>query len=365
MTRGGFGIGRIFGIEIHIDWSWLLIFLLVTWSLAAVFGQWHPDWGVALRWGGALVAALLFFASVLAHELAHSLMAQARGMSVRRITLFLFGGVSNIQRHPPSATAEFLIAIVGPVTSLVLGIVFTLLGAAGLGSLDAVMANPSEALSQLGLTATMLLWLGQINVLLAIFNLIPGFPLDGGRVLRSILWGATGSLRQATRLASWAGQAVAWLMIISGIAMVFGARIPVLGTGVVNGLWLAFIGWFLNNASQQSYRQIVIQDVLEDVPMSRVMRSEAESVSRDLTVEQLVNEHMIRSDDYSFPVLDGERLDGVVTLTDVRSVPQERWPWVPFLLISHGRAVCTARAPECGSCVVRADCPSAFTFDDT
>lgn len=326
MTRGGFSIGSLFDIEIHIDWSWLFIFLLVTWSLASGLGQFHSDWSAALRWGTAIIAALLFFASVLAHEMAHSLMARAQGMSVRRITLFLFGGISNIQRHPPSPTAEFLIAIVGPITSIVLGVLFTLLSGATAGSISGAMTNPGELLSQLGPAASLLLWLGPINIALGVFNLIPGFPLDGGRVLRSILWGATDSLRQATRWASYAGQSVAWMLIISGIAMIFGTQIPFLGTGVMNGIWIAFIGWFLNNASQQSYRQIVIQDVLEDVPVSRVMRENVESVLPDISIRQFVDERLMEADDYSFPVRDGDSLIGVISLGDVRSLSRSDWP---------------------------------------
>lgn len=326
MTRGGFSIGSLFDIEIHIDWSWLFIFLLVTWSLASGLGQFHSDWSAALRWGTAIIAALLFFASVLAHEMAHSLMARAQGMSVRRITLFLFGGISNIQRHPPSPTAEFLIAIVGPITSIVLGVLFTLLSGATAGSISGAMTNPGELLSQLGPAASLLLWLGPINIALGVFNLIPGFPLDGGRVLRSILWGATDSLRQATRWASYAGQSVAWMLIISGIAMIFGTQIPFLGAGVVNGIWIAFIGWFLNNASQQSYRQIVIQDVLEDVPVSRVMRENVESVLPDISIRQFVDERLMEADDYSFPVRDGDSLIGVISLGDVRSLSRSDWP---------------------------------------
>lgn len=326
MTRGGFSIGSLFDIDIHIDWSWLFIFLLVTWSLAAGFGQFHSDWSAAIRWGTAIIAALLFFASVLAHEMAHSLMARTQGMSVRRITLFLFGGVSNIQRHPPSPTAEFLIAIVGPITSIVLGVLFILLSGATAGSISGAMTNPGELISQLGPATTLLLWLGPINIALGVFNLVPGFPLDGGRVLRSILWGATDNLRQATRWASYAGQSVAWLLIISGVAMIFGAQIPFLGTGVVNGIWIAFIGWFLNNASQQSYRQIVIQDVLEDVSVSRVMREHVESVAPDISISQFVDDHLMETDDHSFPVLDGDRLVGVVSLGDVRSISRSDWP---------------------------------------
>lgn len=326
MTGNGFRLGRLFGIKIDVDWSWLLIFILVTWNLTSVFSDVHPGWGTILNLGTALVASLLFFGSVLAHELAHSLMAIAQGVPVRSITLFLFGGVSNIEREPPSPRAEFLITIVGPLTSIVLGGVFILLSTIGAVSLGGAMQNPSAALADLGPIMTLLLWLGPINILLGVFNLIPGFPLDGGRVLRSILWGATGSLRTATRLASYVGQGVAWLMIIGGIAMVFGAEIPFFGTGLVSGLWLAFIGWFLNNASAQSYRQVVVQNLLEDLPVSAIMRRDPPVVRPDTPVSSLVHESMMGTDEHAFPVMDGARLVGLVCLHDVRGIQRDRWP---------------------------------------
>jgi Zn-dependent protease/CBS domain-containing protein len=324
IMHGGFRIGRVFGINIRIDWSWLLIFALITWNLGTVFGESHPDWGLVLRWGIALVAAGLFFISVVAHELAHSLMAKARGVPVRSITLHLFGGVSNIQREPESPRGEFLMAILGPITSLTIGGVLVWIALAGAGPL-AVLANPTEAIGQLSPLFTLLLWLGSVNVTLGIFNLIPGFPLDGGRVLRSILWAATDNLRRATRWASWVGQGIAWLMIFAGIAMTFGVRIPFLGTGLGNGLWLAFIGWFLNTASAQSYRKVVIQDILEDVPVARLMRSNTPIVPPGISVSSLVHDHVMGTDDHSFPVLDDGRLIGLVTLEDVRSVPRNAW----------------------------------------
>ena len=252
----GFSIGHIFGINIRVDWSWLLIFVLVVWNLASVFGGVHPDWGPALSWGTALVAALLFFGSVLAHELAHSLVARARGIPVRGITLFLFGGVSNIQREPPSAGAEFIMAIVGPLTSVVLGAILLVIGVASAGPLPNAAADPNQFLASLGPLTTLLLWLGTVNIVVGIFNMIPAFPLDGGRVLRSIFWAISNNLRKATRWASWIGQGIAWLMIVAGIAMVFGVQLPVLGTGPISGLWLAFIGWFLNSSASRSYQQV-------------------------------------------------------------------------------------------------------------
>jgi Zn-dependent protease/CBS domain-containing protein len=323
--RSGFGIGRIFGINIRIDWSWLFIFFLITWNLSTVFGQAHPGWGPVQVWGMAIVAALLFFASVLAHELAHSLVARARGIPVRSITLFLFGGVSDIQREPSSPAAEFLMAIVGPLTSLVLGGLLVWLAGASVGPLRDTMTNPTRTVAQLGMLPTLLLWLGSINVILGIFNLIPGFPLDGGRVLRSILWAVVDNLRVATRWASAVGQAIAWLMIIGGISMAFGVQIPFFGTGFISGLWLAFIGWFLNSASVQSYQQVVVHDILEGVPVARMMRSNPPTCSADCSVSRLVHEHIMGTDDHAFPVLDNGRLLGLVTLEDVRRVSHDAW----------------------------------------
>jgi Zn-dependent protease len=248
----GFSIGKIFGITINIDWSWILIFLLIVWNLAAVFGQFHPDWALSLSWGAAIVAALLFFASVLAHELAHSLVAKAQGVPVRRITLFLFGGVSNIQREPASPLGEFIMAILGPLTSLILGAVLLWIAGSTNIFLGTASGNSVQVMRQLGVVSTMLLWLGSINILLGVFNMTPGFPLDGGRVLRSILWAITGNLQRATRWAAGVGQLIAWLMIVGGIAMIFGVSLPFFGTGFLNGVWLAFIGWFLNSAAEQS-----------------------------------------------------------------------------------------------------------------
>ncbi|MCZ7574012.1 MAG: site-2 protease family protein [Ardenticatenaceae bacterium] len=324
--RSGFRLGRIFGINIYIDWSWFLIFFLVIWNLATVFGQLHPAWGTVLNWGIAVAAAILFFASVLAHELAHSLVARAQGLPVRNITLFLFGGVSNIQREPPSPGAEFLMAVVGPLTSIVLGVLFIWAARVNAGSLlGTAVTNPLRAVARLDPLTTLLLWLGPINIILGIFNLIPGFPLDGGRVLRSILWAATNNLRQATRWASYVGEAIAWLMIIAGIAMVFGVQIPVLGTGIVSGLWLAFIGWFLYNAAVQSYQQVVVQDMLEGVPVSRVMRANVPTVPPNIPISSLVYHYIMGTDERGFPVLEGDQVTGLVTLEDVRKVPREDW----------------------------------------
>jgi Zn-dependent protease len=320
--RGGLKIGRIFGINIIIDWSWIFIFLLITWNLGAgLFPQIHPDWDPATSWGLAVVAALLFFASILLHELAHSVVAKQKGLRVRSIRLFLFGGVSNIEREPGSAGTEFLMAVVGPLTSLALGVLFLLLGRVDGGW----TTNPQHAFAGLGPVATLAMWLGSVNILLGIFNMIPAFPLDGGRVFRSLLWAITGNLDKATRWAARVGQMIAWLFIIGGISMMFGAQIPVFGTGFISGVWLAFIGWFLNDAAIGSYRRVAINDALQDVPVSALMRADVPTVTPDLPVAGLVQDLIMRTDDHALPVVEGGRLVGLVSLEDVRKVPRERW----------------------------------------
>jgi Zn-dependent protease len=325
----GFRIGKIAGIQILIDWSWLLIFLLISWNLAIFFSQIHPEWGTGLRWGLAMLAAILFFASVLAHELAHSFVAISQGIPVRSIILFMFGGVSNIQREPASPRSEFLITIVGPLTSLLIGIGLLFLTAL-LGGIQYVVdqgpgTEMSGVLRNLGPLASILAWLGSVNLILAVFNLVPGFPLDGGRVLRSILWWISGNLRRATHQASLVGQAISWILIVSGVAMLFGFQVPLLGSGLINGLWLVFIGWFLNSASIQSYRRVVIRDILEGIPVAKLMRRNPPVVDKHLSIENLISEYVLGSDDHAFPVLDGERLAGLVTLEDVRKITRDRW----------------------------------------
>lgn len=325
----GIKLGRVFGIEISIDYSWFLIFLLLTWNLATMFGRLHSDWTAVLNWTLGFSASLLFFVSVLAHELAHSLVSIANGLSVRRITLFLFGGVSNIQKHPPSPKAEFMITIVGPATSFVIGIVLLFITGAFLPAQINTISTLEEyqmLMEGLGAVPTMLLWLGMINITLGVFNLIPGFPLDGGRILRSLLWQLSDDLTKATRWASMVGQGVAWLFIFTGVAMVFGVQVPFFGTGFASGIWLAFIGWFLNNASRASYHQVLIDDVLEDVTVRQVARLDPQMVRAESTIEALVHEHIMQSDDQAFPVMDGEnQFVGMVTLDDVRKVERTTW----------------------------------------
>jgi Zn-dependent protease/CBS domain-containing protein len=312
-------VGRIAGIDIQLHWSLMLIFGLITLILGtAVFPTWHPEWSSALIWITALAASVLFFVSVLLHELSHALVGRRFGAKVPRITLFVFGGMAHIEREPKTWKAEFWMAIVGPIASFVIGFICLALAAvlADLG--DADMENPQEFLRSLGPVATLLLWLGPINIILAIFNLVPGFPLDGGRVLRALIWGITGNLHQATRWAAGAGQAFAWLLIASGIAMIFGATVPIFGTGTVSGLWLTFIGWFLYNAAIMSYQQMTMQESLSHVPVSQLMQRDIVSVTPETSLQTLTDDYVFRSSQRCFPVVTGDALQGLVCLDDLR-----------------------------------------------
>ncbi len=316
----GIRIAKIFGITVKVDWSWLLILLLVIWNLSTAFSQLHPDWELWFTILIAIIAALLFFLSVLIHELVHSLVAKGQGIPVNSITLFLFGGVSNIREEPKSPGSEFLMAILGPVTSLVLGFVLLLVSGIGLQVGNMNLEQPMEFIQDLGAVRTLAVWLGSINIILGIFNLIPGFPLDGGRVLRSIFWAITNNLRKATRWASIIGQIIAWGMIISGIAMIFGVRIPFFGEGLANGVWLILIGWFLNNAASSGYEQMIVRNVLEGVPVRQVTKRNPPTVPGNIGVDALIEDYIMQTDDHAFPVMEDDRLIGIVCLDDVRSI---------------------------------------------
>lgn len=325
-ATGGLRLGAIGGIDITVDWSLVIIFILITFSLATgVFAAWHADWGPGIRWITALAAALLFFASVLVHELSHAFVGRANGVYIRRITLFMFGGMAHMESEPASWRAELSMAIVGPFTSLVLGVVFLWLAGLVGGRLHVDPANPRAALGTLGPVATLLIWLGPVNIVLGLFNLVPAFPLDGGRVLRAVMWAMTGNLRLATRRASRAGQGFAWLLMASGFALILGLRLPFFGSGFINGLWLAFIGWFLNNAAVMSYRQLVIRESLEDVPVRKLMQTRFLRISPQMRVSTLVNEQVMPSGQRAFPVEAEGRLLGMVSLGDLRKCERSAW----------------------------------------
>jgi Zn-dependent protease len=319
-------LGRIFGIEIAIDTSWVFIALLMGWSLASAFSRWHPDWSRATAIATAIVATVLFFVSVVLHELAHSLVGRQFGIPVDRITLFLFGGVSSFEREPPGALAEFVTAAVGPLTSIVLGVFLTVIGSLAIRLPADVIREPVADLSSLSPAHSLLLWLGPINVVVGVFNLMPGFPLDGGRMLRAAIWGLTKNLHAATWWASAVGQAIGWGLVFLGVAIVFGAEVPLFGRGVVAGLWLAFIGWFLSSAAAQSRRRQLVREVLEGVSVSRLLTPPGPVVPPHVDLDTLVGDWMIRSGERAFPVVDDRgNFLGLVTFADMRKVPREQW----------------------------------------
>jgi Zn-dependent protease/predicted transcriptional regulator len=319
-------IGRIRGIDVRVHWSWSVVFFLATWNLAGgVFPEWHPNWSTGLHWTIAVIAVLLFFVSLLAHEFAHSLMAKARGLPVGSITLFLLGGVSRIEAEPPSPKTEFIIAIVGPLTSLGLGTIFLALGMAGAGLDERFVRDPVRVFAELGPVSTLLLWLGPVNLLLGLFNLVPAFPLDGGRILRSIFWAATNSLQKATLWVSGVGQSIAWLFVLCGVAMAFGIPVPLFGAGLLSGMWLMFIGWFLHRSGQAHYHQVRTRELLDDVPVYQLMRMDVPAVSPELRVNMLVHDWMEGTDELTFPVIYNGEMIGVVTLEDVHKVKRDSW----------------------------------------
>jgi Zn-dependent protease len=343
--RGALRLGRLFGISIAVDWSWGLIFVLMSWNLTEVFLRWHTDWSLGASFVLAVVATLLFFGSVLAHELAHSLVARRFGVHATEIRLFLFGGVSNLDREPPSPSAELWTAIVGPLASFAIGIVLT---AIAVVMLPAVAGeSPWDSISRLGPVGTLLFWLGPINILVGVFNLIPGFPLDGGRILRAALWRVTGDLHKATLTSSMVGRGIGWLFIVMGIAMVFGARIPFFGQGPVSGIWLAFIGWFLSSAAQQSYGALLVQDVLQGVRIANLMRRSGPAVPPATSVSSVVNDWFMRSSERSFPVVDDQgRFSGLVCIGDVTRLPQDAWDRAPVSAIMTPRERLVVAAPN-------------------
>lgn len=318
---GSIGLGRILGIPVRVHWSLAFIFVLVLLNLGlGVFPSWHPEWSPALTWGTAGSAAVLFFGSVLAHELSHSLVARRRGIRVERITLFLFGGVSELGDDPTSPGTEFLIAVVGPLTSIAIGAAAIMSGASGIDLAPSdLLPALTETVRTMTPVRTLLFWLGPINVVLGVFNLVPGFPLDGGRVFRSALWWLTGDVIKATRWAAGIGQLFGWMLMFLGFMNLFQGS-------AAQGLWLVLIGWFLINAAGMSFRHMLLGQALKHLRVSDLMR-DVSSVEPDVTVQSFVDDYLMRGNQLSYPVVLDAQLVGVVALRDVQQVPREKWPW--------------------------------------
>jgi Zn-dependent protease len=323
----GFRVGKLFDVQITLDLSLLLVFGLVLLNLGGgVLPAWHPNWSPQLRWVVATLAALLFFASILLHELSHALVGRALGAQVSGITLFMFGGMAQLEREPERASADFWMAIVGPATSLVLGVAALLLGTWLGGREVATLAeDPAAALQAFGPAATLLVWLGPLNIALALFNLLPGFPLDGGRALRALLWWLLGDLRRATRYAAFLGIALGWSLIVLGVLMAFDFHALFFGRGLVQGLWLMLIGWFLSNGARASYASLVVRQTLEHVPVGELMWTHPEVVAPGDSVKSLVSQKVLHSDQRVFPVVRDQQLLGAVSVQSLRRLSEADW----------------------------------------
>jgi len=307
-ARPNLRLGTIMGIPIGVDYSWFLIFALLTWMLA---GSYYPsefrNWSPLLYWATGAATAILLFVSVLVHELGHSFVALRHGIPVRSITLFIFGGVAQIGAEPPSAKAEFLIAIAGPAVSFALAVMFTVV---------------QPALAAIEPLWGVVKYLAYMNFALALFNLIPGFPLDGGRVFRAFLWAITKDMRKATLIAANTGRFFGFLFIFTGVWRMFSGDLG-------GGLWIAFIGWFLDNAASAQIHQVVFQGLLAGHSVSQAMSSHCVVIPAELTLQQLVDEYVLGTGRRCFLVNRGPDTVGLMTLHGIKKVPRADWAATP------------------------------------
>jgi len=304
MNKNTITLGRVLGIPIGLDPSWFLIFVLITWTLASSYfpGE-FKNWPTAQYWIVGAVTAILFFTSVALHELGHSILALRYKIPVTSITLYIFGGIARIASEPPSAVAEFFIALAGPLTSFALAVLFSLL---------------ERFSTSVAPVYAMVKYLAYINGSLALFNLIPGFPLDGGRVFRAIVWGISRNLRRATEIAAAIGRVVAYLFILFGVWQILQGY-------WANGLWIAFIGWFLENAAVGQVRQQRMHDLLAGHSVAQAMSHSCATVPANLPLQELVDRHFLGEGHRCLMVTRGDEITGLLTLHHIREVPRERW----------------------------------------
>jgi Zn-dependent protease/CBS domain-containing protein len=338
--RGSWRIGRIAGIEVGIHYTWLLALFIFTWLLGQGFITTYPGWQSYVYWIAGFFATFTLFLSVLVHELAHSLVARARGLQVSSITLFILGGVSNLAEEPEKPGVEFVMAIVGPLTSLVLGVIFWVMWF----FITNTWVLPVFSVNVPAVKQTLLLavigFLAYTNIALTIFNLLPGFPLDGGRVFRSILWHTTGNLLKATNIAAIVGRIFGWGFMALGVILAIFTKV-----GLLNGLWFVFIGWFLNSAADNSRYEATLREHLTGVLVGQVMEKDIESVRPDTSIADLVQTIFIQKRKKAVPVADGENLVGVITISDIKGLPQEKWSVTPVVQIMHRDPIHAAK-PE-------------------
>ncbi|MEW6214445.1 MAG: site-2 protease family protein [Nitrospirota bacterium] len=315
LFQGAWKIGKIMGIPIRVHFSWLIVFGLITWSLSTYyFPTVAPELPIASYWIKGALAALLLFVSVGFHELAHSFIARRYGLSIVSITLFIFGGVAQMKGEPPHPKAEFRIAIIGPISSFFLSALFFLFSVNTVGGTNALFS-----------------YLTRVNFVLGAFNLIPGFPMDGGRVLRSIIWGKRKNYFYATQRASSIGQKIALFFIFFGVFSIF--------AGMPGGLWLMLIGWFLYTAAQASYQQATLQETLSGIKVKDIMVKEIITLSPSITLDKAVDNYFLRYGYGGFPVMDDGKFLGILTLKEVKDVPRGDWGRmkVADVLVPHNK----------------------------
>lgn len=317
-------LGRIGGIEIRIDPSWSVIAVLVAYSFYVLLSFEFADLATTTQLVLAILMAVVFFGSVLLHELAHSFMARARGVEVHGITLFMFGGATHADLETEDPNDELAISAVGPLSSALI--------AAVLWGVSALAGD-----GPIGFGAG---WLARVNLALAVFNLAPGFPLDGGRVLRSLVWRSTGDMVRATRVASRAGQIVGWLIMGVGILQVLFLA------NLIEGLWLLAIGWFLTQSAQASFLQLQMRRLLSNVPAGRLMSGDLTAMPSDISIRQAVDDYFMRHDYNAFPVRDGHGVSGLVTLSAIRQVPRDDWHRPVSNVVEPLSDACTVQKTE-------------------
>ncbi len=309
MKDGTFRLGRILGIEVRLHPSWIFVFTLVVLQLALVGApEGERQISEAARWTLAVIVALLFFTSVLLHELAHAVVARRHGLKVERVTLFIFGGAAALEQDAPDPRTEALVAAVGPLTNLVLGVLFLL----------PWLATHDAANELVRATGVLLFWLGVSNLILGIFNLVPGYPMDGGRLLRALLWSRSGDVARSTKIAATVGRGFAWTLIGVGFFVAIVADL-------VAGLWLAFIGWFLNLAATSDYRRVAVEQLVEGLHVADVMLREYPVVGPNLTLDTLAQQSELAGGASFYPVVHDGALQGAIDLTALRQVPRDRW----------------------------------------
>jgi Zn-dependent protease/CBS domain-containing protein len=304
-VRSNIRLGKVFGIEIGLHYSWFLIALLIVASLYSQFHQSHPQWGDGVILTTAVATGVLFFVSLLLHELAHSVFARSHGIPVREITLFALGGVSQLEKEPASASIEFRMAFAGPLTSAAIG---------------GVCIGARLLAGKAGPVYEMLSWLGYINLALAAFNMIPGYPLDGGRMLRAFLWWKSGQMDRATRSAARAGQGVGLIFIAWGIMQFVG------GAGI-GGLWISFVGWFLLTAASESSARVNLAHAFEGVTARDVMSSDCPSLDGNLNIEHFVHDELLRTGRRCFVITQNGQIAGLLTPHEVKEIERARWPY--------------------------------------